>query len=85
MEADCLGPYPHESIYCYEHNCQTSRVEHNFRADIISVLNEPVSIDAYCLSGYSDDKEVGKSEAVEDLNFELESRHNDYSCIYGIA
>ena len=85
MKADCLGPYPRESIYCHEHNCQAGRVEHEFRTDVISALDEPVNINACSLSGYRDEEEVGKNKAVEGLNFILESGHNDYSCTQRIT
>ena len=80
MKADCLGPYPHKSIYCHEHNCQAGCVEHDFRADFISALNKPVRINAQGLSSYRDEEEVGENEAVEGLNFVLESGYNDYGC-----
>ena len=85
MEADYLGPYPCEAIYRYEHNSYTCRVEHGFGADVISALNQPVNITACSLSNYSDEKEVGENEAVEDLNFVLESGYNGYGCIYCIT
>ena len=85
METDYLGPYPHEAIYRHEHNCHACRVQHGFGADVIPALNEPVNINAYSLSGYSDEEEVGKYEAVEGLNFALESGHNGYGCVYGIS
>ena len=85
METDCLGPYPYETIYRQEYNCHACRIEHGFSADIIFALNDPVEINPQGLSSYSDDEEVGKNKAVEGLNFVLESGHNNYGGIYGIA
>ena len=85
MEADYLGPYSHKAICRQEYNWHAYRVEHGFGADIVSALNDPVNINTYSLSGYGDEEEVGKNEAVEGLNFALESGHNSYGCVYGIS
>lgn len=85
MEPNFVAPDTREAIYRHQHNRSACYIKHDFRADVLSALNDPVRIHPRGLGGNRDEQEVGEDEAVESLHFVLERGHDGDGRIEGVT